>query len=375
MTFPMPAQDETAALQAALDAAARARVAYVLPPGGHRLASTGLGYGGDAVIRLRGDLYNDHGPAVGTLYCLTNRTRGRLTNVTIVGEGGAFVGAATPTRGATRKGLGVVATDGFVVEGVRTAGPFNGFGMEIKNSTHGVLRDLRLMGGAKVAGADGLHLFGACSRITGSEIAVLSGDDALSFTCENDESIDAVLQGVTLARLKLDSRAFSCIKIYTGRSTGRAVIRDIELRGVVGRITEGPTGCPLMIQNVGVAQGCRIEDIRIHGADLDFGAATDDGPTAYITDADAIELKDVVLRGRRNGQFLRAVRCHGLKVSGEVWETIPGSSVGDMVQLESCGDYDIDLKVRSATGRRIGSIVTSKTGRDTRTRYIGPTGG
>ena len=199
MTYPMPPQDETAALQAALDAATRAGADFVLPPRGHRLASTGLGYASNAVIRLRGDLYNDHGPSVGTLHCLTNRTHGRLTNVTVLGQGGAFVGASTPTLGATRKGLGVVATDGFVVEGVRTAGPFNGFGMEIKNSTHGVLRNLQLMGGAKVAGADGLHLFGACSRVTGSEIAVLSGDDALSFTCENTESTNAVLEAVTLA--------------------------------------------------------------------------------------------------------------------------------------------------------------------------------
>ena len=211
MTYPMPPEDGAAALQAALDAAARAGAAYTLPAGGHRLQSAGLGYGSNAVIRLRGDLYNDHGPAVGTLYCLTNRTRGRLTNVTIVGEGGAFVGAATPTGGATRKGLGVVATDGFSLDGVRTDGPLNGFGVEIKNSTHGALSRLKLTSGAKVAGADGLHFFGACARIAGSQIEILSGDDALSFTSENAESFDAVLEGVTLARLNFFFNDLSCI--------------------------------------------------------------------------------------------------------------------------------------------------------------------
>jgi hypothetical protein len=38
-----------------------------------------------------------------------HRTRGRLSNVTIVG-GGAFVGATSHPQRATRKGLGIVKT-------------------------------------------------------------------------------------------------------------------------------------------------------------------------------------------------------------------------------------------------------------------------
>lgn len=374
MTFPMSASDATAGLQALLDQASRAGATFTLPPGGYRLASTGLGYASNARIQIAGDLYNDHGPLVGTLYCLTNRSGGRLSNVTITGQGGAFTGAATATDGATRKGLGVVATDGFTVTGVKTAGPLNGFGMEVKNATRGVLRNLSLMSGLNTPGADGLHFFGACVKVTGSNIIVSSGDDALSFTCENSESLNAAMQAISLTGMTLDSAGFSCIKFYTSATTGQSSISNIDLSNIKGRITQGPTGCPLMMQNNGVAKGCTISDITITNADLDFGAATQPGPTAYLTDVDNVTLSGVTLRGRRDGQFLRAVRCKGLKVQGEVWETIPGSSLTDMVQLEQCSDYSIDLVVRSASGARTGSIHVSNTGWDTNTRYIGLTG-
>ena len=374
MTAPMSAADATATLQAALDAAARTGAAYTVPAGGWRLSSTGLGYSSHARIALVGDLYNDHGPLVGTLYCLTNRTGGRLSNVTITGQGGAVMGAATAPNGAPRKGLGIVATDGFTVTGAKTAGPLTGFGMEVKNSTSGVLSNLSLMSGVNRPGADGLHFFGACVKVTGSTINVSSGDDALSFTCENSESTNAVMQRISLTGLTLNSDAFSCIKFYTGTATGQASISNIQLSNITGRITQGPTGCPLMMQNDGVAQGCTISDVTITNADLDFGAATEDGPTAYLTDVANVTLTGVTLRGRRNGQFLRAIRCSGLKVQGEVWDTIPGSSPTDMVQLEECSNYSIDLVVRSATGARLGSISVSNTGWDTTIRYIGMTG-
>lgn len=374
MTSPMLLPDMTATLQAALDAAARARTAYTIPQGGHRLLATGLGYTSNARIIVAGDLYNDHGPAVGTHYCLTNRTGGRVSNVTITGAGGAFVGSASDPAGATRKGLGIVGTDGFTVIGVATAGPLTGFGMEIKNSSGGHVNGLTLRSGVNRPGADGLHVFGSCSRITGSNIVVRSGDDALSFTAENHESIDAVMERITLTTMTLDSAAFSCIKFFTSPTTGRAVIRNVRLSGIKGRITEGPTGCPLMMQNTGAAQGCVIEDVTIANADLDFGAATQDGPTAYLTDCRNVTLRNVTLRGRRNGQFLRAIRCTGLRVTGEVWDTIPGNSMADLVQLEYCGNYDINLVVRSATGARIGSLRVSNAGTDTGIRYIAMTG-
>lgn len=374
MTSPMTAQDMTATLQAELDAATAARRTYTIPAGGNRLSSTGLGYGSNAKIVMKGDLYNDHGPLVGTLYCLTNRTKKRLSNVTITGSGGSFVGSASPALGATRKGLGIVSTDGFTVVGAQTAGPLTGFGMEIKNSTGGHINGLKLMSGAAVPGADGLHFFGACSKVSGSGIVVSSGDDALSFTSENDESTNALMEQITLTTLTLDSAAFSCIKFYTSTTTGKAIIRNVQLSGIKGRITQGPTGCPLMMENNGSAQGCLIENVTISNADLDFGAATQDGPTAYLTDCREVTLRNITLRGRRNGQFLRAVRCIGLTVTGEVWDTIPGNSMTDLVQLEQCGAYDIDLVVRSASGERIGSIRIANGGTDTIARYVGVTG-
>ena len=374
MTTTMAPADMTATLQAALDAAAATRTTCVIPAGGHRLSSTGLGYASNAKIVMSGDLYNDHGPLVGTLYCLTNRSAGRLSNVTVTGAGGAFVGAASDPAGATRKGLGIVATDGFTVVGVQTAGPLTGFGMEIKNSTGGHLNGLKLNAGVNKPGADGLHFFGACSRVTGSNIAVQSGDDALSFTSENGESIGALMERITLTTLTLNSDAFSCIKFFTSATTGKATIRNVTLTGIKGRITQGPTGCPLMMQNNGVAQGCVIDAITIANADLDFGAAIEDGPTAYLTDCSNVTLRNVILRGRRNGQFIRAIRCTGLRVTGEVCDTIGGNSMDDLVQLEHCGDYDINLVVRSATGVRIGSIRVVNAGTDPSTRYIGVTG-
>ncbi len=375
MPYPMTSTDQTAPLQAALDSALAARRTFVLPAGGHRLVSTGLGYGSNARIAMVGDLYNDHGPQVGTHYCLTNRTRGRVRNVTVLGQGGAFVGADGDHGGATRKGLGIVDTDGFSVVSAATAGPLTGFGMEVKNSSGGYLRNLKLFSDLNRAGADGLHFFGACAKVTGSDIRVRSGDDALSFTAENHESIDALMERITLSRMTLDSAAFSCIKFFTSATTGRATIRNIHLTGIKGRITRGPTGCPLAIQNNGVRQGCVIEDITIENADLDFGAATQDGPCAFLTDANGVTIRNTKLRGRRNGQFLRAIRCRDLTVTGEVWETIPGSAPNGMVQLEQCGNYRIDLIVRSATGERIGSIKVANSGVDTVTRYIGITGG
>ena len=374
MTSPMNPADMTSTLQAALDAALAGGATYTLAAGGYRLSSTGLGYGSNAKIIMVGDLYNDHGPLVGTQYCLTNRTGKRLSNVTITGAGGAFTGAASDPAGATRKGLGIVATDGFTVIGVQTAGPLTGFGMEIKNSTGGHLNGLKLNSGVAKPGADGLHFFGACSRVTGSNIAVQSGDDALSFTSENSESTDALMERITLTTMTLNSAAFSCIKFYTSTTTGKATIRNINLTGIKGRITQGPNGCPLMMQNNGVAQGCVIDGVTIANADLDFGAATQDGPTAYLTDCSNVTLRNVTLRGRRNGQFLRAIRCTGLRVTGEVWDTIGGNSMTDLVQLEQCGNYDINLVVRSATGARIGSLRVSNAGKDTVTRYIGMTG-
>ncbi len=374
MPASMSPADATATLQKLLDTAAASRQAVVVPPGGYRLVSTGLGYVSGAQVILQGDLYNDHGPAVGTFYCLTNRTGGRVSNVTIVGRGGSFVGSASAPNGATRKGLGLVAVDGFDVAGVKTAGPLTGFGLEVKNSTRGVLRNLSLMSGVNRPGADGLHFFGACSRVSGSRIAVSSGDDALSFTCENSESTNAVMERILLTDLQLNSAAFSCIKFFTSTTTGRATIRNIRLQRIKGRITQGANGCPLMMQNNGVAQGCSIQDVWIQHADLDFGAATADGPTAYLTDVSNVTLSDVTLRGRRNGQFLRAVRCRTLHVQGEVWETIPNPDMNDLVQLEQCGNYSINLVVRNAAGARIGSVVTSNTGVDRGTRYIGMTG-
>ncbi|WP_174297791.1 hypothetical protein [Sphingomonas bacterium] len=374
MTSPMGSADMTATLQAALDAAAAAHRTCTIPVGGNRLSSTGLGYSSNARIVMAGDLYNDHGPSVGTLHCLTNRTGGRLSNVTITGAGGAFVGAASGSDGVTRKGLGIVGTDGFTVVGVQTAGPLTGFGMEIKNSAGGYLNGLVLNSGVNMPGADGLHFFGACSRVTGSNIAVQSGDDALSFTSENQESLNALMERITLTTMTLDSDAFSCIKFYTGTATGQATIRNVTLIGIRGRITQGPTGCPLMMRNDGVAQGCVIDGITIANADLDFGAATQDGPTAYLTDCGNVTLRNVTLRGRRNGQFIRAVRCTGLHVTGEVWDTIGGNSMTDLVQLEQCGNYDIDLVVRSATGARIGSLRAVNAGTDAAIRYIGVTG-
>lgn len=374
MTATMTSTDMTATLQAALDGAVTARATYTIPAGGHRLLSTGLGYSSNAKIVMIGDLYNDHGPQVGTQYCLTNRTSQRLTNVTILGSGGAFVGAASDPAGATRKGLGIVATDGFTVIGARTVGPLTGFGMEIKNSTGGYINGLVLNSGVNRPGADGLHFFGACRRVTGSNIAVQSGDDALSFTSENAESTDALMERITLTNLVLNSAGFSCIKVYTGPGTGKATIRNIRLTGIKGRITQGPTGCPLMMQNMGVSQGCVIDSITISNADLDFGAATADGPTAYLTDCSNVTLTNVVLRGRRNGPFFRAIRCTRLRLTGELWDTIPGSSMSDLVQLEQCGDYDINLVVRSATGARLGSLVVTNGGTDAGTRYIAMTG-
>jgi hypothetical protein len=374
MTSTMGSTDSTATLQAALDAAARARKTYTLAAGGHRLLSTGLGYSSHARIVMVGDLYNDHGPAVGTHYCLTNRTSVRLSNVTVVGQGGAFVGSASDPAGATRKGLGIVATDGFSVVNVATGGPLTGFGMEIKNSTGGHISGLKLMAGVNKPGADGLHFFGACTKVTGSTIAVSSGDDALSFTCENSESTNALMERITLTNMVLNSAGFSCIKFYTGPGTGRATIRNIRLTNIKGKILQGPTGCPLMMQNDGAKQGCVIDNVVIENADLDFGAATQDGPTAYLTDVSNVTLRNVKLRGRRNGQFLRAIRCIGLKVTGEVWDTIAGNPANDMVQLEQCGNYSIDLVVRSASGARVGSIKVSNTGVDTGARYIGVTG-
>ena len=182
------------------------------------------------------------------------------------------------------------------------------------------------------------------------------------------------MERFTLTTLTLNSAAFSCIKFYTSTTTGKATIRNISLSGIKGRITQGPNGCPLMMENDGYAQGCVIDGVTIANADLDFGAATQDGPTAYLTNCSNVTLRNVILRGRRNGQFLRAIGCTGLHVTGEVWDTIPGNSMTDLVQLEHCGNYDINLIVRSASGARIGSLQVSNAGKDTNTRYLGMTG-
>ena len=87
-----------------------------------------------------------------------------------------------------------------------------------------------------------------------------------------------------------------------------AVISNIQISNVIGAITQGPTGCPLMMENTGYAQGCVIEDITITDADLDFGKATQAGPTAYLTYVNGVTMTGMTLRGRRNGQFLRAIR-------------------------------------------------------------------
>ena len=371
MPSPISATDQTAVIQAAMNTAFSARKTYYLPVGGHRLTSTGLGYQSNSTIVLDGDLYNDHGPLVGTLHCLTNRTGQRLKNVTIQARAGFFCGANTPTNGATRKGLGIVATDGFTVLGAQTTGPLNGFGMEIKNSTGGYLNKLRLYSGPNVPGADGLHFFGACARVSGSDIVVSSGDDALSFTCENWESMNALLEQVTLTGMTLDTAGFSCIKFYTGTQTGVSTIRNIRLSNIKGRITKGATGGPLIMRNDGVSKGCKIENISIDNADLDFGAATIAGPNAYMSDVNQLTLRNVKLRGRRNGQFVRAVRCKGMTITGEAWETIPGSAANGMVQLEQCSNYNINLVIRSASGARMGSIQASNTGTDIKPRYLG----
>ena len=48
--------------------------------------------------------------------------------------------------------------------------------------------------------------------------------------------------------------------------------------------------------------------------------------------------------------------------------------MNDLVQLEYCTDYDINLIVRSASGERIGSLRVRNSGTDSVIRYIGMTG-
>ena len=369
MPSPIGATDATAAIQAAMNAAFAAGRTYNLPVGGHRLTSTGLGYQSNARIVLDGDLYNDHGPLVGTLHCLTNRTGQRVRNVTIRGGAGFICGASTPANGATRKGLGIVATDGFTVMGVQTHGPLTGFGFEVKNSTGGYLNKLRLFGGANIPGADGLHFFGGCSRVSGSDIQVSSGDDALSFTCENWESLNTIQERITLTGLTLDTAAFSCIKFYTGMQTGTSIIRNIRLSNITGRITQGPTGGPLIMRNDGAANGCRIENISIDNADLDCGVTSVGGASAFLTDLGKVTLNRLTLRGRMLGEFVRAERCTGLTITGEAWETVPGNR-HDLIQLKQCSDYNINLVIRSATGQRLGAVVARNSGTDAGTRYL-----
>ncbi|WP_375393469.1 hypothetical protein [uncultured Sphingomonas sp.] len=59
--------------------------------------------------------------------------------------------------------------------------------MEIKNSTGGHINGLAFDSGPDMQRADVLHFFGTCSKVTGSNIAVQSSDDSLSFTSENQE--------------------------------------------------------------------------------------------------------------------------------------------------------------------------------------------
>jgi len=375
MTYTIGAVDETATIQAGLDAALTAGKAYTVVAGGHRLTSTGLGYSSNAIINMVGDLYNDHGPLVGTLYCLTNRTSGRLRNVTIIGKGGSFVGSDSNPNGGNRKGLGIVRVDGFIVVGVRTDGPLNGFGMQIDQSTGGHISGLVLHSGINKAGADGLHFFGACNKVAGHNIDVSSGDDSLSFTHEFQDCYGATMERITLSNMTLNSAAFSCIKFYTGPETGKSTIRNIRLSNIKGRILQGPTGCPLIMDNRGAANGAVIDNIVIDNADLTFGTATtQDGPTAYLRDISNVVLRNVTLRGRRRGQFLAAVRCNGLTMNGEVWDTIEGSMASDMIQLEQCGNYSIDVVVKSATGIRLGSIKASNKGVDTDIKRFGING-
>jgi hypothetical protein len=45
-----------------------------------------------------------------------------------------------------------------------------------------------------------------------------------------------------------------------------------------------------------------------------------------------------------------------------------------MIQLEQCGNYSIDVVVRSATGVRLGAIKVANSGTDAGIKYIAMTG-
>ena len=104
-----------------------------------------------------------------------------------------------------------------------------------------------------------------------------------------------------------------------------------------------------MMENVGWAQGCSIDDITITNADLNFGAATQAGPTAYLTDVSNVTLSGVTLRGRRQGQFLRAVRCKGLFRPGRGLAHHSGLLHDRSGPAGGVQHHNISLVVRSAS--------------------------
>ncbi len=367
--------DDVTALQTFLTAALAAGAAAVIPaPKSYRLASTGLHYASNAMIVLRGDLINAHvGPLVGTQHALAGPKTGRASNVMISGQGGVIRAGAPDTTGSTRKGLGITNTDGFDIRGIQTSGALTGFNVEINNSTQGVIEGLRLQGANNIAGDDGLHFYGQCQHIVGGDLVISSGDDSLSFTAEDSSSENAQQNNITLSGLDLQSLRFSCIKAYCSAATGKAVIRKIRLSDITGAITAGPTGGPIILDNGnGYAAGAVIEDFEITGADLDWGAATETGAHTYLRRVQGIKITDAILRGRM-GPFYRADYCSGLKMYGDVWETVPGQDMTALVLLIQCADYDINLVVRDATGKRIGTVVASNTKADAGTVTVGMT--
>lgn len=48
------------------------------------------------------------------------------------------------------------------------------------------------------------------------------------------------MERITLTSMTLDSAAFSCIKFFTSTTTGKAIIRNVTLSGIKGRITQWP---------------------------------------------------------------------------------------------------------------------------------------
>lgn len=237
--------DDTAALQAWLDACAAAGVVARIPLGrSYLLQQAPLRYAtSGTVIEQYGNIVVGNGWGGGFSLCdkifgtvaesaLTSYM-GNTKNFFYFGRGGSFIlskALSDDSPGNRRKGIGITMTDDFYVENFRTRGnQINDyFAVQPVHARNGTVVGGYFEHINSGHGSDGIHCYGACSDLLIANVRTFAGDDGSSQTHETVDCLNVTMERITYTNCSFRNIGHSGLKANMNNKVGAAVIQDIN---------------------------------------------------------------------------------------------------------------------------------------------------